>query len=303
LAEALDERGVESSFVGSYSTGAMGLLDRAGMTHRSCAKLHADEQPNLGDARGVIVDSYDVTPGFLERVSRTAKVVCIDDAADLDHFPCAGVLNFTVRAPALRYPTSGTTAYFLGPEYTLARRSLRRLPRRARATGPITRVLVALGGVDRDALTVAALEALGDVSEALEVRVAIRTDDPHRAAVERAAKRFRTAHLEEATDGLADAFAWCDVAIVAGGLTKYEAGMLRIPTVALPRTALESDDVTRCVELGFLLRADADQLREPIRQLLSDVALRARLHEACGRVFGGDPTARAASRVLETFAA
>jgi UDP-2,4-diacetamido-2,4,6-trideoxy-beta-L-altropyranose hydrolase len=137
------------------------------------------------------------------------------------------------------------TKWLLGPAYFIfqeefeeASRVDRTVQREAR------RILVTMGGSDPYQLTAAVLDSLRKVRKepGLEVRVVIGPGFSHRAEQEIREKAipFRGAcHILSGTPGtLAQQMLWSDLAVTAGGLTKYEAAVTGTPNIiiaAFPR--------------------------------------------------------------------
>lgn len=314
LAEAMIERGFEVLFVGEHSAHVRGMIHGAGCPRRDAGGTlgsHADltEMRRLATEHAPIasiVDSYAASVSYIAALGQFAPVAVLDDFARLSEYPCAAVLNVTATGVGLLYPPG--PAKLLGPTYLLARSAVRRLGRLQVPDRGTSRVVVALGGVDRHGLTSQVLRALAVLEPALDVRVIVRADDEHIGAIREQSQSFAFAEVQTNLDSLAAAYAWADTCIAGGGLMKYECGLLGLPVGVLAQTEGEADDVRRCVEIGFV--ADLGAPEEPgrpiaarLERLLHDVDWRRALHDASLGVFGADPTGHAADGVLESVGA
>ena len=143
------------------------------------------------------------------------------------------------------YESRGKTKWLLGPAYFIfqeefrkAARVNRTLPKKA------CKLLVTMGGSDPYHLTAAVLDSLRKVRQepGLEVRVIIGPGFSSRGEQEireRAATFQGTCQLLSGTPGtLTQQMLWADLAVTAGGLTKYEAAVTGTPNIiiaAFPR--------------------------------------------------------------------
>lgn len=311
LAEALRERDSTALFIGDYSTHALALLKGAGVDHvASLAPVGSTDDVAVtldavttNHALGLVVDSYAVDAGYLATLSARAGTIFIDDLGTLPTYRCAAVLNFTARALHLAYPR-GSAVQLIGPTYLLVRRAVRRVTRRP-PEKRTRRVLIALGGAGGE-LTMRVLDALERIDVSLDVCVVVRPDDRKHKDIERHMRPFRSSRVLTGLDHLAEPYTWADVCITGGGLMKYEASSLGLPTGVLAQTVLESDDVLQCAALGFVLDLGGPDVSErplgaPLASLIEDHTVRRALHAASSCSFAGDTTARAADAVLSVL--
>ncbi len=291
LAEALEERGVASLFRGAYSDRARGLLAEAGMPT-------VEDAPR--DCRAVVVDSYSVTAEDLALLApaRTgAALLVIDDFAALDEYPAGAlILNFTVGAAELDY-RGERLVRLLGPAHLLLRRALRELHGRRTPQREARRVLLALGGSDRFGLTGELAAALTDTDPGLTVRIAAGEHGP-------LPERASVLPPGQLTDG----FAWADIAVTGGGLTKYEAAYLGVPPLIVSQSDGEHAETQAFVRAGLGVDGGhgATVLREDrarsVARFVHDVELHDRLRRTAAAVFPDDPTALVAQALTTSVA-
>jgi spore coat polysaccharide biosynthesis predicted glycosyltransferase SpsG len=320
LAEALEEEGATCGFMGTFEPAAQVLL--ASTTFR----WKAARGPSGGgdDLDGVtaeldqdtivIIDGYWIEPRYVEALAaRARRLVLIDDFAALAAYPAGStVLNLTVGAAGdgarARYPRSVRT--LLGPSFFLARRQLRAVRRERRMPPPrAERVLVSIGGVDRHGLSLLVAEALAEVAPTATVTVVAGSPSP---VIDELASRARAGRLRAAVHvglpGLAPALAAADAVVSGGGLTKYEAAYVGLPTAVLSQTEEQATETREFVarglalDLGLGAAVTQEVLAAGLARLVHDVDTRRALHAACGRAFPVDPTADAARAVLEDTA-
>ena len=210
----------------------------------------------------------------------------IDDFAALSEYPDGAlVLNFTVGAPHLEY-RGRDLVRLLGPEYLLARRALTTLRAlRDKRSGRTRRVLVAMGGGDLLGLSVGIAKALLSVAPDVAVRLAPGSYGE------------LPARVEGLPDGqLAPGFAWADVCVTGGGLTKYEAAYVGAPPLVISQTDLEAAETRQFADAGLGVDAahgkhvDPRTLEEMLRSYICNLELHDYLRRAAAAAFPDDPT-------------
>lgn len=193
----------------------------------------------------------------------------------------------SVSAPAL-----------LGPAYAILDPAIAKL--RAEPPPPMLgRVLIALGGGTHVYAIAGELsQALFARMPALDIRVACGFAPP--ATLPPLARGSWIA----STNGLAGELAAAAVAVVAGGVTMYEACALKKPIVAMPVVA-EQDAATRAFAIrGGVLSAGwphddrtVARVAEAIVALFQDSSLRKRMIKQAARLVDGEGVFRVADRI------
>ncbi|MBM3947380.1 MAG: UDP-2,4-diacetamido-2,4,6-trideoxy-beta-L-altropyranose hydrolase, partial [SAR202 cluster bacterium] len=184
----------------------------------------------------------------------SADLVTIDDLNTFA-FPSDVVVNPNCGAERLPYQRSSSATYLLGPRYFLFRQEFREAAAKPRAIrSQANRVVVSLGGGDAHRTTEKVLSALLEVHrrQPLEVQVALGLQTAEALRLQEVLGGFsgQCRVLESGKENLADLFLWCDVAIIGGGLTKYEAAVTGTPAIVLSQVEHQWDIMQAFAETG-----------------------------------------------------
>jgi spore coat polysaccharide biosynthesis predicted glycosyltransferase SpsG len=252
----------------------------------------------LDGARLLVVDDPSERHGRTwVRRARAHNVPCISIHDERWAHDADLVVAASIGAP--RPQTSAAVLY--GPGFYLLDPSIAGL-RRTRATGA-RRVLVALGGgrhVHRFAQPLA--DAIGARCPDATIEIAAGFS-PRRP-------QLRGARWVTASAGLAPLLASADIAVVAGGVTLYEACALGVPAVGFAVVRPQRRAIRAFAKLGALIDAglagaDGRAVRaaaNAVARLLGDRRRRAATATAARRLIDGRGAARIAARASELLA-
>ncbi len=310
LAEALRLSGVRSTFAGLYDTAAKEQIVAADFDVVDCAKpvnTEAAERELAGiEASFVVIDSYRIDEIYLSGLkSMGLAVVVIDDFCKLADYPCDVVLNFTWEAPELGYPQG--PSFILGHKNLLARRKL--VERRQKSNerdrdGKVRNLLVAIGGSDPKGLTLRIVRLLNRHDLDLCVH-AITNENPE---LESELKRFGAGScIVLRQPDLSQQLVWADAAITGGGLIKYESAFMGVPAAAIAQNEGQDGETKvfsragLVFDLGLADSVTDDELAEALHTFCSDADLRANMTKQMHGSFPADPSANAATSILEAL--
>lgn len=258
----------------------------------------------------LVVDHYALDEGW-ERLMRPAarRILAIDDLANRRH-RCEVLLDQNLGRTARDYadllPADG--AVLAGPRYALLRpefADLRAQSLKRRSPARVRQLLVTLGGVDKDNVTLSVLKALaaGELPADCRIVVVMGAGAPGLQAVrdfaDRASGRIELRVNER---NMAALMAASDVAIGAAGGTAWERCCLGLPTLVVMMAenqragalALQASGAALLVDAGLPL---AEGLRAQLPGLLDPQRL-SQMQAACTSMVDGDGTRRVVEELL-----
>jgi len=165
---------------------------------------------------------------------------------------------------------------------------------------------VTCGGADPMGWTPIVLSALESIADRLTVRVILGPlfSSALRAEVaERAAVSIHRVEIVDSPDSLAAHMQWCDVAIAASGLTKYELAATGTPTILFSIDAFhdENNRAFAVLQVSEDLGASPSQnsIAGAARRLLADRDRREEMSASGRSVVDGRGAQRLVAKVME----
>lgn len=198
-----------------------------------------------GPPERVIVDHYGLDAAWETRVAKAlgSTVFVIDDLSNRPH-DCAALVDTTFGKTTDDYQSlvPSDCQCLVGAQYALLRPEFSQLregvlsDRDADYAGnvPISRVLIAMGGADKDNATRRCLEALSHIVGAVdfEVDVLVGGAYPHLDALKREADQFPfPVHVHHNVNDVTGLLSRADLALGAAGSSTWERCCLGVPTV------------------------------------------------------------------------
>lgn len=245
--------------------------------------------------------------GYLSAISELGiSLISIDGLLGVDFTYDALFLPYVgAEQDQPRYLSARAT--FLGPEYCILPSEIRTLSRSEKLVErSVSRIVVSFGGGDSAAATEKALEALlGIPMENFEIRAVL---GPLYGAERRQTMRgkFPNVVFLDSPPSLAAELFSADIALISGGMTKYEAASCGTPSIIVCQNPYELEYVDRfvaagsAVSLGLANNVTVESIRETVKRLAGDPALRALLSERGKRMMKlGEGTANVARVVAE----
>ncbi len=168
-------------------------------------------------------------------------------------------------------------------------------------------ILVTMGGVDAAGLTVKTARALKLIRKIRKVIFVGGAAYPHCNELELELKSAPWEwEIRLNVPGLLDLFLWCDLALIAGGLTMYEACRSGTPALAICQPIDHQFELARKLSLaggmetvGYGLNATEEEIALRTERLLNSPSERRKLGETGGKLVDGQGVRRTALALLE----
>ncbi len=253
------------------------------------------------------LDGYHFGGDFQERVRGDGlRVLAIDDYGHAGRYTADIVLNQNLHASPEPYrDRAAHTELLLSTRYALLRREFWDAPSPTGKQGPGSNVLVTLGGADPDNVTLRVVRALKRVAVPDVYAVVVTgAANPHRGAIEEAARWLPNVEVRSDVADMAALMAWADVAVAAGGTSTWERARVGLPSLVVvladnQRPLAEASEAAGIGRnLGDAAALDPTALAQSIELLLRDEPARAAMAK-CGPELVDGQGARRVCRALE----
>lgn len=249
-------------------------------------KLAARQKPSL-----CLIDSYFVTPRYLEQMGCLCKTAYLDDVFRFS-YPVDVLINYNVYGDLLPYrenPGKESTEFLLGTAYVPLRQEF--CIKRTTAVREIPQnVLITTGGSDKYNLAGQILEKVLACSRLpdLQYHVVSGAFNIHLKELQRLAKQHPQVHIHQNVTRMRELMENCDIAVTAGGSTMYELCATGIPIICFSFVDNQQRIVDTFAEKGLVCHAgdygrDRDGLPENIVCHLCRLAKNAGMREVYAR--------------------
>ncbi|WP_305966774.1 UDP-2,4-diacetamido-2,4,6-trideoxy-beta-L-altropyranose hydrolase [Marinobacter salsuginis] len=312
LAEALRSRGHESTFICRNHTGNLAnLIEERGFqlhmlnleapTQQSTdskddsavahvewlgASWQTDAEQTISALKGtkidwLVVDHYALDARWERRVSVGVKdIMVIDDIADRPH-ECKVLLDQNLGRNAQDYDglVPEICIRLVGPNYALLRPEFAEFRERSlerRRMPELKRILITLGGVDRDNVTGQVLSALAQstLPRETELDVVMGASAPALEAVREQAERlpFQASVSVNVTD-MAERMCMADLCIGAAGSTSWERCCLGLPSIMVVLAENQRGIGQALEQSGAAYLLGKEELPESLGRALNELVL------------------------------
>lgn len=255
----------------------------------------------------LLVDSYFVTPDYLERLHKRTYLIYIDDL-DLFTYPCSKLINYNIYAGQFDYPNRyPDTELLLGPKYVPLREEFRGLPFRApRETAES--VLVTTGGSDSYNIAGQLVERAKRCQKTthLHFHIVAGRLNQNLSSLQALAGVYPGVVVHHNVHNISQLMRSCDIAVSAGGSTLYELCACGIPAIIFAMADNQLRVVSSFGE-GYMLgcgdyRDDGDaclsRLIEGIAALEGDWEARLKMSKKSWELVYGDGVGQLYDRAL-----
>ncbi|MCI7768242.1 MAG: UDP-2,4-diacetamido-2,4,6-trideoxy-beta-L-altropyranose hydrolase [Oscillospiraceae bacterium] len=183
------------------------------------------------NAGAVLIDTYMVTAGYLERIKQICHTIYIDDLGQMI-YPCSTLINYTLYYKDMGYERYKDTVMLLGPEYTPMRACFRNVSHSAiNRTEPS--VLITTGGTDPNNYSEKIADSLISSIDARKYRITIlcgRFNENYSRLALKYSDNPKVNILKNVYD-VTDIFLNTDIVVTASGTTLFELAACSAPAV------------------------------------------------------------------------
>lgn len=287
-------------------------LEREGATVVELPARHPDPRDAMSLApllarqwEWTVVDGYHLDAPYRDRIRAAGRrVLAIGDLFGQELGAADAILNQNAGVEADPPRAAPGTLVLLGGRYALVREEFLAVRPRPR-DGEARRVLVTFGGGDDEGATRRALAALALLPEGrIEARVLLGSSNSRRPELEaEIASAPFPCECVVAGAGIAELFAWADVAVTASGSTCWELCVLGVPMAAVQLAENQAvvqrglAEAGAALALGSLEGVSVARLADAVCSLLDDAELRLGLSQAASALVDG----RGAERVVDAL--
>jgi UDP-2,4-diacetamido-2,4,6-trideoxy-beta-L-altropyranose hydrolase len=254
------------------------------------------------------VDGYQFLSDYCTRIGTgPSRTLLLDDDGSRSPYSCDLVLNMDPQASECMYVSREPRTHLLaGIRYALVREEFLKF-RASQRVIPETaqRILVTFGGADPHDVSGQVLRALRLISSPrLEVTVIVGASNPHRATLQEEAGTFPHAiRLLSQVEDMAEFMSDADLAITAGGGTRFELALMRVPMFLITmaanheRTVEAYGKAKSAVAAGWFDKLGNSVLSGSLLTTIQDRRLREEIVANAAQMVDG----RGAQRVVEAM--
>jgi len=227
----------------------------------------------------IITDCYSLNSEYIKKLKENFKVLSIDDNA-LIHYYSDAIVNQNIGADKLDYSAEEYTRFFLGSKYVMMRNELLKRNEK-KEKDKVKKILITLGGADKDNFTLEILKILKTIDENVEVIAVIGPFNPfYNVLKEYVNKSNLMVNLIKSPEKMTDIYLESDIAISAGGTSCYELAYYGIPNLIITiaenqlNIAKELDRQGISIYLGDQKDVKSEKIKEKVKELINNHSLR-----------------------------
>jgi len=261
------------------------------------------------DAVLLILDFYNISEAYQMKVHRAGLRWLQFDGFASQPLWADWVVSMSPAADMEKYllkRKNSKAIFLLGPKYAILRPDFKVCRNENRIIGNVDRVLLSFGGGDDQGMTLFCLTALIDSGWNGEVVAVVGRANPHVDQISSWVRRYRDRRVRISIDepDMAGVMADCDMAVISGGMTTFEAAALGLPTLMICLADNQRENIKAWSRLGVSVDlGDSSRLAKAdfIQCFLSLVKDKSRRTEMsrCGRkIVDGRGAKRVAEQIL-----
>jgi len=206
------------------------------------------------------------------------------------------------------YMSYDETQYLLGSKYFIFREEFRKATEiKRKIKKNANNILVTMGGSDPFKITIKVAKALSRMDKLylnLKVVLGAAFDSKAKKEVKAILGKFKGCYkIMENCDNMAKLMLWSDLAIINGGLTKYETAITGTPTLVISHSEAEANIMRdfqkggSAVHLGYIKDINERTIYEGVKNLLDNNLSRKRMSESGRNMLDAKGASRIISRI------
>ncbi|NLK71981.1 MAG: UDP-2,4-diacetamido-2,4,6-trideoxy-beta-L-altropyranose hydrolase, partial [Clostridiales bacterium] len=181
----------------------------------------------------LIIDSYCVSPNYLEQLNSYIKVIYIDDLNSY-LYPCSMLINYNIYHDLFPYSEmykEKNTKLLLGCDYAPLRKEFQ--VTRPLIQEKVKKILITTGGTDHYNVAGKLLKKIidKDLFNSIEFHVVVGQLNKNYECLNRLSQKRNSIILHKNVKRMAELMMNCDIAITAGGSTMYELCACGVPSI------------------------------------------------------------------------
>lgn len=234
-------------------------------------------------------------------------MIILDEPVETDFSHCLQIIPY-YGAENMNLRPRGGMKLLMGPKYFIFRQEFVEAARAKRDIRKDARnILVTMGGSDPSNLTTRIIKILAGMNRGplnLQIVIGMGYAGSVKPELESILEGYRGNYeLIMGTDNMADLMLWADLAIIAGGLTKYETAVTGTPSIIISsyeREAAMCEEFERggsALHLGPINEISEVDIAKAIEKLLEDDVLRAEMAERGRAMVDGQGIERIISEI------
>lgn len=180
----------------------------------------------------LLIDSYYITPKYMEDIHSNSKVVYLDDLENYI-YPVDLLINYSISADKNKYKEKYTfTKLLIGTDFIPLREQFQ--GSRHIYRDKVKDILITSGGSDSYNITGGLIRRLRSMPQFNEVNlhILIGAFNIYKNEILKSTNVYQNILIYQNIDDMATLMAQCDIAISAGGTTLYELCACTVPTIA-----------------------------------------------------------------------
>lgn len=319
LADELKKQGAEVYFVSKNYQKGTDLLKSRGYNVKTIVPEAFDDKdlkqsiPLLKYASLIITDSYEIGTNYLQSLKKLQiPIATFDDLygnPNITTIPSDIIINPNPYAEKSDYKNKAPkkAILLLGNKYTTLREEFIKIAKRKRILNRETkRVLITMGGEDKDNNTKKAIQTIELLSNNLEIIVILGAANQHKEELESYIRGLKHKYIiKQNVTNLSEYMLKSDITITAAGSTVWELCATGTPFIVIQIADNQEGiiDYIKTNKIGLAVnnisKQGLEELLKQLQILIKDFKLRKQLSTKAKKIIDGKGAQRLAKELLD----